>query len=337
MTDNGGNARFPAGLPPQAYFTILPFFARGRACGFGKILLLAKTGRKLYNETRRKEAEEEMQRIIADYHTHTTISPDGVNSMEELCAAALARGLSEIAFTDHFEIYTPGFPGSKYSPLGQFTLAYLEEYRRRFERCREAWDGRIVLKSGVELGQPQEDPDFAGRALAVMPFDFVLGSQHKVDNIDFSQRDYRRGGERNEELLRMDLDALAKLADTGDFDCVAHIDLIKRYAARQGERVTLMDHPEELRAILRRLIERGKGIEINTSGFRQGMGEPVPALELLKLYRSLGGEILTFGSDAHRAEDVAADFEAARQAALAAGFRAAARYTRRKPEFYDIG
>lgn len=278
-----------------------------------------------------------MQRIIADYHMHTTVSPDGANSMEEMCAAAVERGLSEIAFTDHFEIYTPGFPGSKYSPPGQFTLAYLEEYRRRFERCREEWGGRIALKSGIELGQPQEDPAFAQKALAVMPFDFVLCSQHKVHNIDFSQRDYRRGAERNAELLRMNLDALARLADTGDFDCVAHIDLIKRYAARQGVWVTLMEEREAFGAILRRLIERGKGIEINTSGFRQGMGEPVPAVEVLKLYRSLGGEIITFGSDAHRAEDVAADFEAARQVALAAGFRAAARYTRRKPEFYDIG
>lgn len=275
-----------------------------------------------------------MKQGMADYHLHTTVSPDGMNTMEELCDAALEKGLEELAFTDHFEIYTPGFQGSKYSPLGKFTIPYLKQYRERFEQCQKEYGEKITLKSGIELGQPHLDPAFAQEVLRVMDFDFVLGSMHKVDDIDFSERDHTCG--QNEALCRMNLENLYRLADEGDFDCLAHLDLIKRYAARQGQRVSLLDYPDELEVILKRLIERGKGIEINTSGVRQGMGETIPAFKILSLYRKLGGEILTIGSDAHKAADLGADFDIACQMAKEAGFSALARYTRRQVSFCDL-
>ena len=65
-----------------------------------------------------------------------------------------------------------------------------------------------------------------------MDFDFVLGSMHKVDDIDFSERDYTCG--QNEALCRMNLENLYRLADEGDFDCLAHLDLIKRLCGPAG-------------------------------------------------------------------------------------------------------
>lgn len=275
-----------------------------------------------------------MQKIIADYHMHTTISPDGRHTIEEMCEAAVENGLKEIALTDHFEIYTPDFRGSAYSPLGQFTISYLEEYFRQFEQALEKFEGKLSLRSAVELGQPQINPAFSQEVLSRFSFDYVVGSMHKVDNIDFSERDYTIG--HNKLLCEKNLEWLYEMADKGDFDCLGHADLIKRYAARQGHWVSLMDYPAELSEILKRLIERGKGMEINTSGFRQGMGEPIPCLAFLKLYRKLGGEILTVGSDAHCRQDIAADFEQARLIALEAGFRRIALYRNRRCSFYSI-
>ncbi|WP_159438215.1 histidinol-phosphatase HisJ family protein [Massiliimalia massiliensis] len=275
-----------------------------------------------------------MKRIVADYHMHTTVSPDGANTMEEMCEAAIQKGIREVAFTDHFEIFSPDFKGSCYSPIDRFTLEYWQRYVDAFARCKEKYGDRFSFKSGIELGQPHLNPKFSEKVLSMMPLDFVLGSLHKAEDTDFSERDYLAG--RNEDYCRMNLEELYRLADEGDFDTLAHIDLIKRYAARQGVCVTLMDYKAEFACVLKRLIERGKGIEINTSGLRQGMGEAIPCMEILRFYHELGGEILTIGSDAHCAEDIAADFDTAYEMAKEAGFRAIALYTQRKCSFYDI-
>ncbi len=77
-------------------------------------------------------------------------------------------------------------------------------------------------------------------------------------------------------------------------------------------------------------MERGKGLEINTSPLRRGQPEPCPSPEILRWYRELGGEILTFGSDAHTVGDVGADFDVALAIAQAAGFDRLATFERRQ-------
>jgi len=70
-------------------------------------------------------------------------------------------------------------------------------------------------------------------------------------------------------------------------------------------------HYGRVRKILEGLIRRGMALEINSSGWRQPAGRPYPDLELVKLYRELGGEIITIGSDAHRCEELAAGVQQA--------------------------
>ena len=83
--------------------------------------------------------------------------------------------------------------------------------------------------------------------------------------------------------------------------------------------------------LFRSVISRGKGIEVNTSGIRQGAGEPMPGLRTLKRYKELGGEIVTVGSDSHRPADVAADFEETAKLLIQAGFDHVTAYERRRP------
>jgi len=83
-------------------------------------------------------------------------------------------------------------------------------------------------------------------------------------------------------------------------------------------------------------VQSGKGIEINTSGLRQSPKEAFPGLDVVKLYRNMGGEILTIGSDAHMAEDVGRGLKEALDMAREAGFRHITVYNRRKPEWVSI-
>ncbi len=271
-----------------------------------------------------------MNRVTADYHMHS-ISPDARVPMEEMCRAAVERGMREIAVTDHLELFPPDYSGKE---PAMFDDRYIERYFAEWQRCNELFDGKLRVRRAVELGQPGCNPARAAEILSRCRYDYVLGSVHKVYGVDLAFKHYSEGS--NETLTRQNLALLYEMADCGDFDCMGHIDLIKRYAGRQGFHIRLIDYFDEVEAILKRLVRRDKGLEINTSGLRQGLGETLPGLDILKLYRSLGGKILVIGSDAHRACDVAADFDAARELALAAGFTKLALYEDRKPSFYSI-
>lgn len=268
--------------------------------------------------------------VTADYHMHS-LSPDARVPMDAVCEAAIARGLGEIAVTDHMEMYSPDYAGKEAS---FFDDAYADRYFAEVERCREKYAGRLVIRAAVELGQPAVNEERA-KLLLRRPYDFVLGSVHKLHDVDLAFKVYTP--QTLPRLCERNLELLYELADTGDFDVVGHIDLIKRYAFRQsGLLVDLMDYREPLERVLRRLVERGKGIEINTSGLRQPLGLTLPGLAVLKLFREVGGEVLTIGSDAHRAEDVGANLEEGGQLAREAGFRHAATFQNRKCAFYPL-
>lgn len=271
-----------------------------------------------------------MGKVLADYHMHS-ISPDARVPMADLCAAAIERGITEIAITDHFEFYTPDYRSKEALLFGE---SYLDRYFEEYARCAPAFEGKVAMRRGMECGQPLVNPDFSSRVMDKYAFDYVIGSIHKLYNVDLSFKRY--SANTNDSIAKANLEMLFELADRADFDCMGHIDLIKRYATRQNETVSLMSYPAEVTDILKRLIARGKGLEINTSGLRQGLGETLPGLDILKLYRTLGGEILTAGSDAHRACDVAADLDVARMLALEAGFTKLATYRDRVCAFYSI-
>jgi len=124
---------------------------------------------------------------------------------------------------------------------------------------------------------------------------------------------------------------VARLAAEGNFDVLGHLDLVKRDARKFGK---AYDGPEPyaemIRTALRSLVERGKGIEINTSPLRRGQPEPCPSLEVLRWYRELGGEILTFGSDAHTPDAIGSHFDVALEMARVAGFTRLATFERRQ-------
>ena len=83
------------------------------------------------------------------------------------------------------------------------------------------------------------------------------------------------------------------------------------------------------------IIDKGIGIEINCSGIRDGCG-PFPQPEVLRLYRQLGGEIITVGSDAHEAVNAGAGVADAYAMMRDAGFRYVTVYEKRKPVMVSI-
>lgn len=264
---------------------------------------------------------------LYDYHIHTIHSLDGNNTIYEMCNSAIEKGLSEIAFTDHFEPTKEDPECKNYKPN-----AYLKDLLNAKEKYR----GRLRIKAGVELGQPYLFPEVTNILLKSIPYDYVLGSVHKINgSLDVSSFNYRNI--KIEDICKIYLDAVKQMVKKSNFDCVGHIDLIKRYGSKfYNSRITLMYQEELLREVLKLLIYKGKGIEINTSGLRQGINETMPGLDVLKLYKKLGGEILTIGSDAHFSKDVGEGLKDGIELAKAAGFSYMTIFNARTPYWIKI-
>ncbi|MCT4688805.1 histidinol-phosphatase HisJ family protein [Vallitalea sp.] len=269
-----------------------------------------------------------MKRIYQDYHMHSSISPDSNVPIEEMCQAALDKGFREIAITDHFEFYSKGVIEYR------FNEAYLEEYSKTIKACIEKFDGRLIIKKGIELGQQHLQLEMSNRILQSYKFDFVLGSVHKINKLDLSQIKY------NYSIIdiycKRYLEQVYELVDKGDFDSLAHLDLIKRYASQLNVEVNLIDYRIELAQIFERLIERNKGLEINTSSLRQGLDEPFPTVPILKMYKSMGGEIITIGSDAHNPFDIGRDFDRVISILEEIGFRNIYTFDNRKSQRIEL-
>lgn len=266
-------------------------------------------------------------KYLVDYHVHSIHSSDAVSTIEEICNSAVKKGIKEIAITDHFD---PNIGDEYYTDYNQ------KQYEIEMLAAREKFSGKLALKLGVELGQPHRYNESSSAILKGLSYDYVIGSVHKLpEGMDVEELDYSCIKE--EDICNTYLVQLKQLVAWNDFDCVGHLDLIKRYSAPVYKRnLSLTCRYELLEEVLKAIIGSGKGIEINTSGLRQAPKETMPGPDVLKLYKKLGGEIITIGSDAHRAEDVGEGVAEAFEIAKEAGFRYITVFNGRKPEWISM-
>lgn len=264
---------------------------------------------------------------IPDYHIHTKFSCDSEAAMVTACDMASLRGLKEIAFADHAD----------FEPLDE-CCDYLrpDDYLTEIRRCIIAYGDLLTIRAGVEIGEghiyKQEAAELLWR-----PFDFVLASLHWVQGRPVFNADYF-ADQSLEEGLRAYFEELAKLAAEADYDVLAHFDLVRRavYHVYGLSTLDYTAYEEIIRHTLDTVVERGKGIEINTSNCWKGMGDPNPTLQVLQWYREEGGEILIFGSDAHRYDAIGLDFDVALDMARMVGFKRLSRFERRHVSWINI-
>lgn len=228
---------------------------------------------------------------MQDYHVHSTCSGDGKASIEEMCARAVELGITEIAFTEHL-VYNPAD-----ICFGTFDL---DSYRSQIEAARRKFGGLTIL-TGLEFCDPHVYPDELAEARS-WGLDIILGSVHWVGDAMISVDSF--AGLDVMETYHQYFDEVLKAVKVGGFDILAHFDLVKRFGARYVGRFRLDPFREQVTAILEIMIERGIGMELNTSGLRHPCGEMFPGRETLRLYRKLGGKLITIGSDAHRIEQL---------------------------------
>ena len=273
--------------------------------------------------------------IAYDQHLHSHCSHDSRESLDAICRAARARGLSGVAITDHADLF------------GVDPAETRERIARSVLEAGEAQDRYpdLSVARGVEIGDYFADPDGGRAILSLFDYDLVIGSVHCLSfgklNDAYSRCDFGKSwsDEEIEGLFARYLSLLLTMTEKNDFDVLAHLTCPLRYlVGKYRRRVDLVRHRDAIAAILSAVIRSGRSLEVNTSGLSDTApgGMMMPDEPILSLYRDLGGKRITFGSDAHAAGRVGAGFEEARKRLFALGFTRYAVYRKRQPIDYPL-
>ncbi len=255
-----------------------------------------------------------------DYHTHTFFSDDSDALPDDMITAAIERGIAELAITDH---YDPDYPDPDYTFVPDFS-----EYHKMLLDSEEKYAGKIRIVKGLEIGM-QEGPTLekCEEQAAAFPYDILIGSFHCFCGYDLYTADFSKMDEK-QVLPDFYTHMYNCLKAFKNYDIVGHFNIIDRYIPFEPDYSRCDDIVE---AIVKMVVEDGKGIEINTSSFRYGMGDRTHASsEILSMYHDMGGEIVTIGSDAHTPKDLILEFDRAREILMSHGFRYFATFKDRK-------
>ncbi len=248
-----------------------------------------------------------------DSHLHTDQSFDSQVPIDVYGSMAAERGITELAITDHIDFdprwlnFDPDF-GTR---------------ERILRAAAERWAPHgVAIRFGLEVSYESSREAEIREHLATHAYDFVIGSVHV--NIDSPYHSSRVrswvAGRSLDEIVAPSFSEVVAAARSGLFDTIGHLDSIKRYLLPHIAPAQFADRPDLYEPMLEALVESGTGLEINTSGLRQGARETYPAAAVVARFRELGGRRITAGSDAHRPSWFAHGLETAYRMAAEAGF-----------------
>ena len=228
-----------------------------------------------------------------DFHMHSTVSFDGHDAAADMVKAAQAAGLREICFTDHIDYVKDSDDLSMVFDTNKYNEVY------------DGLEGQdLKIRRGMEFGMYPDNAPMLKKDLMRRDFDFVLGSVHFVDAEDVYFVPYWSDKTVFEAERRYLEETLACVQAHDDFDVLAHLTYISKARAHHAPRpVPYEDHREIVDEILKVLVRKGKGMEMNTSGVDR-CGDFLPYDVYFRRFKELGGQIVTVGSDAHAASRV---------------------------------
>ena len=276
--------------------------------------------------------------IQADMHMHTWFSTDSEACPRDMADEAVRKGLKTICFTDHFD--------KDDLEWGEEGIFDVDAYFVEMQKLQEEYAGKLNIRIGIELGFRTYLKDYYEELTKKYPFDFVIGSVHNVP--------YKKDAEGNilytdpaaeklftdrtdKEAYRLMMETTLENVRTSDcFQTLGHLDYVVRYGKSREKEYSYTDYADIIDEILKLLIEKEKGLEVNSAGLKFGLPFAHPHPDVLKRYRELGGEIITIGADAHKPEHIAYDFAKAEEILKSCGFKYYTEFFEQKPVFKQL-
>lgn len=269
--------------------------------------------------------------ILTDFHTHSYFSGDCNTPTENMITKAISLGMTHLCFTEHLDLDYPVREGESLN-FDLNTSAYREE----FLTLKNKYQNDLQLLWGVELGLQNHIYPPLHEYVTSNPFDFVIASSHLCGSADPYYPDFFDGKDEEEVYTLYFSSLLENVKSFSDYDVYGHLDYIVRYGPTKDAHYSYEKYRDIFDAVLKTIIESGKGIEVNTGGIKYGLKDLHPCTAVLKRYKELGGEIITIGSDAHTPENLLHHFSRAKSTLEECGFRYYTIFQKRKPDFIRL-
>jgi len=276
--------------------------------------------------------------IQADMHMHTWFSTDSEACPCDMADEAVRKGLKTICFTDHFD--------KDDLEWGEEGIFDVDAYFVEMQKLQEEYAGKLNIRIGIELGFRTYLKDYYEELTKKYPFDFVIGSVHNVPykkdvegNILYTDPAAEKlfKDRTDKEAYRLMMETTLENVRTSDcFQTLGHLDYVVRYGKSREKEYSYTDYADIIDEILKLLIEKEKGLEVNSAGLKYGLPFAHPHPDVLKRYRELGGEIITIGADAHKPEHIAYDFAKAEEILKSCGFKYYTEFFEQKPVFKQL-
>ena len=273
--------------------------------------------------------------IIADIHMHSDFSSDSKSTMESMIQGAIEKGLKTICFTEHLDYEYPADDGE-----GLF-IVDIDAYRKKLFELKEIYKNKIEILFGIEFGLLPHLAQTYERIANSYDFDFIIGSSHLI-SAPWYPDDPKHGdpyvdafweGRSEEEIIELYFQSIIDNINAyNNFDSYGHIDYIVRYAPDKNKNYSYEKFSKKLDEVLKTIINNNLALEINTAGYKYGLGQPHPQSDILKRYRELGGTKITIGADGHKPEHIAYDFKKAETLLKDLGFESYTVFKKRQPQ-----
>jgi histidinol-phosphatase (PHP family) len=240
------------------------------------------------------------------------MSFDSHLTMNRIAEIAYDLDFSGITYTDHVDFDYPGLGDKVFD---------IEEYYKNLKRVQEKFAGKLEILGGVEIGMQPHLADRNWAFVEKMKPDFIIGSVHSCQRCDIYDGSFTAGKNQLQAYTAYLEEILTNIKAHTYFHVLGHLDMILRVADYPCRSFEASECKLLVQDILWELISTGRGIEVNSSGWRYGLNGPHPSFKIIKRYHDMGGTIITCGSDAHRTYSVGEDLKEAYQLVKEAGFK----------------
>jgi histidinol-phosphatase (PHP family) len=274
--------------------------------------------------------------MLSDYHLHLRPDELGATAATHFTAAnveryrevAAERGITELGVSEHVYRFKQALGVWRHPLWQEFAMDDLEEYCRF---VREDTD----LRLGIEADFVPGTEDRMANLLQECDFDYVVGSVHFIRDhaLDMEEYGIWSTGRSAEEIWRRYFQTLGEAARSGLFDILAHPDLVKVWGPERPRPEGDLRRYYEL--AIEGIAESGVAIEVSTAGLRKRARELYPAPAFLEMCVQAGVPV-ALSSDAHRPQDVGADYEQALELLDRVGVRELCVFERRARRLEDL-